>query len=43
MLGREAYRPDEHFMRFVAPAIDQFAPAHSVAALEKSIDQLVRY
>jgi uncharacterized protein with von Willebrand factor type A (vWA) domain len=42
MLGRETYRPDDDFMRLVAPAIDQLAPAHSVAALEKSIDQLVR-
>jgi len=42
MLGRECYISDEDFMRFFTPAIDQVAPAHSVAALEMTIDYLVR-
>lgn len=40
MLGRKAYRPDDDFMRLVAPAIDRIVPAHSVAALEEAIDHL---
>lgn len=40
MLGREDYRPDEDFMRLVAPLIDLLAPAHSVGALEDAIRRM---
>lgn len=43
MLGRDGYRPDDDFMRLVAPSMELLAPAHSVGALENAIRHMATF